>query len=177
MTLVARVGSEDLPLGAAIRGVAASIDRGVAIGEVRTMRQRLGVYLAYPRFRAVVFGGFAAFALLLAVVGLHGVLGQLVSQRTQEIGVRMALGARPVDVARMVARQGTAPVLAGLAIGIGCALSLGRYLASMLYGVKPQDPVTLACVSVTLLAAAAVAMALPARRAARTDPMAALRQE
>ena len=177
MALVARVGSEDLPLGAAIRGVAASIDSGVAIGEVRTMRQKLGVYLAYPRFRAVVFGGFAAFALLLAVVGLHGVLGQLVSQRTQEIGVRMALGARPADVARMVARQGGMPVLAGLAIGIGAALSLGRYLASMLYEVKPQDPVTLACVSVTLLAAAGVAMALPARRAARTDPMTALRQE
>jgi putative ABC transport system permease protein len=177
MNLLVRAGSDDLPVSAAIRGVAASIDAGVAIGEVQTMRQKLGVYLAYPRFRAVVFGGFAAFALLLAVVGLHGVLGQLVSQRTQEIGVRMALGARPADVARMVARQGTAPVLAGLAIGIGCALSLGRYLASMLYEVKPQDPVTLACVSVTLLAAAGVAMALPARRAARTDPMTALRQE
>jgi len=177
MALLVRVGSDDLRVSAAIRGVAASIDSGVAIGDVRTMRQRLAVYLAYPRFRAVVFGGFAAFALLLAVVGLHGVLGQLVSQRTQEIGVRMALGARPADVARMIAGQGGAPVLAGLAIGIGCALSLGRYLASMLYEVKPQDPVTLACVSVTLLAAAAVAMALPARRAARTDPMTALRQE
>jgi putative ABC transport system permease protein len=177
MTLAARVGGEDLPLGDAIRRVAASIDSGVAIGEVRTMRQALGVYLAYPRFRAVVFGGFAALALLLAVVGLHGVLGQSVSQRTQEIGVRMALGARPADIARMVARQGGAPVLAGLAIGVGCALSLSRLLASMLYGVKPQDPATLACVSVTLLVAAAVAMALPARHAARTDPMAALRQE
>ena len=177
MTLAARVGSEDLPLAAAIRGVAASIDSEVAIGEVRTTRQRIGVYLAYPRFRAVVLGGFAAFALLLAVVGLHGVLGQSVSQRTQEIGVRMALGARPADIARLIARQGGAPVLAGLAIGMGCALSLSRYLASMLYGVKSQDPVTLACVSATLLAAAAMAMALPARRAARTDPMAALRQE
>jgi predicted permease len=177
MMLVARVGREDIPLGAALRRAAAAIDGGVAVGEVRTMRQQLGVYLAYPRFRAVVFGGFAAFALLLASVGLHGVLGQAVSQRTQEIGVRMALGARPADVARMVARQGSGPVLAGLAIGIGCALILGRSLASILYGVKPQDPPTLMCVCMTLLAAAALAMALPARRAARTDPMAALRQE
>jgi putative ABC transport system permease protein len=141
------------------------------------MRQQLGTYLAYPRFRAAVLGGFAAFALLLAMVGLHGVLGQLVSRRTREIGVRMALGARPADVGRMVARQGGAPVLAGLAAGMACALWLGRFLAAMLYGVKPQDPATLAAVCILLLAVAGVAMALPARRAARIDPMAALRQE
>jgi putative ABC transport system permease protein len=177
MTLVLRTRNEDMPIADALRRTAAAIDPGVVIGNVRTMRQQVSTYLAYPRFRAVVFGAFAAFALLLAMVGLHGVLGQLVSQRTREIGVRMALGASPQDVARMVARQAGAPVLAGLAIGIGCALLLSRFLASMLYSVTPQDPVTLACVSMTLLAAAAVAMALPARRAARTDPMVALRQE
>jgi putative ABC transport system permease protein len=177
MTLVVRVAREDLPIDAALRKAAAAIDSRVAIGKVRTMRQQLGTYLAYPRFRAVVLGGFAAFALLLAMVGLHGVLGQLVSRRTREIGVRMALGARPADVGRMVARQGGAPVLAGLAAGMACALWLGRFLAAMLYGVKPQDPATLAAVCILLLAVAGVAMALPARRAARIDPMAALRQE
>jgi putative ABC transport system permease protein len=177
VTLVTRVSTESLPIAGALRKVAARIDKGAAIGQVRTMRQQLAVYLAYPRFRAVVLGGFAAFALLLAVVGLHGVLGQLVSHRTQEIGIRMALGARPEDVASMVARQGVAPVLAGLPIGIGGVLVLGRFLASVLYEVKAADPLTLVCVSVTLAAAAAVAMAAPARRAVRIDPVAALRQE
>jgi putative ABC transport system permease protein len=177
LTLVARVNSEDLPFGAALRKIAASIDSGMAVGDVKTMRQQLGVYLAYPRFRAVVLGGFAAFALMLAMVGLHGVLGQMVSQRTQEIGVRMALGARPADVARMVARQGGAPVLAGLAIGMAVTLWLGRFLASLLYGVEPQDPATPAAVCLLLLTVAGVAMVRPARRAARIDPMAALRQE
>ena len=140
------------------------------------MRQVLGNHLAYPRFRALVFGGFAAFALLLAGVGLHGVLSELVSQRTQEIGVRMALGAHPANIALMVARQGGAPVLAGLAGGIACTLWLGRYLSSMLYGVAPSDLATLVCVSGLLLLAAAMALALPARRAARVDPMEALRE-
>jgi putative ABC transport system permease protein len=177
VTLVARVSREGVPIGGAIRKAAADIDSGVAIGELRTMRQELGGYLAYPRFRAVVFGGFAAFALLLAVVGLHGVLGQLVSRRTQEIGVRMALGARPADVAYLVARQGGVPVVAGLVAGIGCVLVLGRVLASVLYGVKAEDAVTLACVCGVLGAAAGVAMAAPARRAVRIDPVVALREE
>jgi putative ABC transport system permease protein len=177
VTLLARLSREGLPIAGALRKAAADIDAGVAIGEIRNMRQELGAYLAYPRFRAVVFGAFAAFALLLAAVGLNGVLGQLVSQRTQEIGVRMALGARPADVAYLVARQGGVPVVAGLAMGIGCVLALGRVLASVLYGVKAEDAVTLACVCGVLGAAAAVAMAAPARRAVRVDPVVALRDE
>ena len=165
----------DFALAAELRRQAASIDPGVAIGETKTMRQMLGAHLTYPRFRALVFGAFAAFALLLAAVGLHAVLSELVSQRTQEIGVRMALGARPMDVARLVVRQGGAPVLTGLAIGLACSLWLGRFLTSMLYGVPARDPLTLAGVSVLLLLVAALALTLPARRAARIDPMDALR--
>ncbi len=119
---------------------------------------------------------FAAFALLLAAVGLHGVLGQLVAQRTQEIGVRMALGG-PSDVAALIAMQGGIPVVAGLALGLALSISLTRYLSSVLYGVRPRDPLTLAGVSLALLLVAAAAIAMPARRAARTDPMEALRQE
>jgi putative ABC transport system permease protein len=113
--------------------------------------------------------------LLLAAVGLHGVLSELVSQRTREIGVRMALGAKPRDVARLIARQGGVPALAGLAGGIVATLGLGRYLSSMLYGVAPSDLLTLLAVSLVLLVVAASALSLPARRAARVQPMEALR--
>jgi putative ABC transport system permease protein len=165
----------DVPLAAAFVRQTAAIDPDAAIGETQTMRQILGIYLTYPRFRAFVFGGFAVFALLLAAVGLHGVLSELVSQRTREIGVRMALGAKPRDVARLIARQGGVPALAGLAGGIVATLGLGRYLSSMLYGVAPSDLLTLLAVSLVLLVVAASALALPARRAARVQPMEALR--
>ena len=115
--------------------------------------------------------------MLLAAVGLHGVLGQLVVQRTREIGIRMALGAKPAAVARLVAAHGDFPVLAGLALGPGSTIVLGRYLASVLYSVRPHDPATLDGVSTVLLAAAALAAFLPARRAARIDPVEALRRE
>jgi putative ABC transport system permease protein len=165
-----------LLIGSVLRMAAASIDSGVAVGETKTMRQSLGTYLSYPRFRALVFAGFAAFSLLLAAIGLHGVLTELVTQRTPEIGLRMALGAKPADVARLVARDGAAPVLGGLAIGIACALWLGSALSAMLYGVGARDTATLACVSGVLLVAAGLAFALPARRAMKVDPMEALKE-
>ena len=172
-----RTVSESVPIGAALRREVAALDPGHALGEVESMRHSLSQFLAYPRFRAVLLAAFAAFALLLAAVGLEGVLSQLVAQRTAEIGVRMALGARPSDVAALIARQGGVPVAAGLALGLALAVSLARYLSSVLYQVRPRDPLTLALASLLLLAVAALAMAVPARRAARTDPMEALRQE
>jgi putative ABC transport system permease protein len=175
--LVIRAAGEDLPLGPAVQGAVAALDSGVPVGKPEWMRESLAAPLAYPRFRAIVLGGFAAFALLLAAIGLHGVLAQLVSQRAPEIGVRIALGARPAEVVRFVARQGGAPVLAGMAAGVAASLVLGRYLSGMLYSLRPYDPLTLAAVCAALLTAAALATALPARRAARTDPIAALRQE
>jgi len=174
-TLVVRTRRSQLSLVTALRQQIASIDAGVALGNTGTMRAMLGAYLSYPRFRALVFGGFAAFALLLAGIGLHGVLAELVSQRTQEIGIRMAVGARPADIARLIFRQGGAPVGGGLIVGIVAALGLGQFLESMLYGVAARDVTTLLCVSGILLAVAALALALPARRAARVDPMEALR--
>ena len=170
-----RTAADAVPIGAAIRREVAALDPNVAVRDLESMRHKLAAFLAYPRFRAVLLSAFAGFALLLAAVGLHGVLGQLVAQRTPEIGVRMALGARPADVAVLIARQGGVAVLAGLGIGLGLAMSLDRYLSSVLYGVRPRDPMTLVGVSLVLLAVAAAATALPAYRAAKTDPVDALR--
>jgi ABC-type antimicrobial peptide transport system permease subunit len=133
--------------------------------------------LAYPRFRAALLSGFAVFAVLLASIGLYSVLGLLVVQRTPEIGVRMAMGAQSSDVIRLIARQAGAPLAAGLGLGILGASALSRSLASVLYGVRADDPVTLVVVSLALISAGAAAAFFPARRAARIDPMAALRNE
>ena len=175
LSIAIRTASDAVPIGAAVRREVAALDPNVAVRDLESMRHKLATFMAYPRFRAVLLSVFAAFALLLAAIGLHGVLGQLVTQRTPEIGVRMALGASPADVARLIARQGAVPVLAGLGIGSAIAMSLTRYLSSVLYGVRPRDPVTLAGVSLVLLAVAAIATALPAYQAAKTDPVEALR--
>ena len=165
-----------IPIAAELREQAAAIDPNAAIGDVKTIRHEVDLHLSYPRFRAMIFAGFAAFALLLASIGLHAVLSQLVAQRTQEIGVRMAIGAQAADIALLIARQAGAPLLAGLAAGMLATLVLARYLSSMLYGVAPRDFTTLAAASAVLLVAAAFAMILPSRRAIRIDPAAALRE-
>lgn len=149
-----------------------------AVGDVRTMQQILDKeFLAYPRFRALLLGGFAALALLLAAVGLYGVLAQLVAQRTQEIGVRMALGARRFDILAAMLKEGMLFVGAGVAFGLGAAWLLTRFLAALLYGVEAMDPVILAGVSGGLIMASLLAVYIPARRAASVDPMVALRYE
>ena len=163
--------------GTDLRRAVAGIDESAAVGEVETMDARLGKMLAYPRFRAALFAAFAVFAVLLAAIGLYGVLGQFVVQRTPEIGLRMAVGARPADVLQLIARQAGGPLAGGLALGLAGASALSRSLASMLYGVQAGDPATFAGVSIALIAAGAIAAFFPARRAARVDPMTALRSE
>jgi predicted permease len=163
--------------GIDLRRAVKGIDETAAVGEVETMDKRLGRMLAYPQFRAALLSAFALFAVLLAAIGLYGVLGQFVEQRTAEIGIRMALGARPRDVIRLVARQAGAPLAAGLALGLAGASALSRSLASVLYGVEAGDPTTFAAVSLALILAGATAAFFPARRAARVDPMTALRNE
>ena len=177
VSIAIRASSDAVPIGAAIRREVAMLEPDVAMRDLESMHKQLARFMAYPRFRAALLTAFAAFALLLAAIGLHGVLGQLVAQRTQEIGVRMALGARPADVARLIAGQGGLPVVAGLAAGLAMAMTAARYLGSLLYEVKPRDPLTLIGASLVLLAVAAAAIAMPARRAARTDPIEALREE
>jgi putative ABC transport system permease protein len=163
--------------GATLQTAVREIDDGVAIGDVETMQERLGRVLAFPRFRAFLLGVFAAFALLLAAIGLYGVLRQFVAQRTQEIGVRMALGAQPGDLQRFIVLQAARPVLTGLALGLIGSFMMGRYLTSLLYDVRPGDPTTLLLVCSLLVAVAGLATFLPARRATRVDPMVALRNE
>jgi ABC-type antimicrobial peptide transport system permease subunit len=124
-----------------------------------------------------VLGGFAVLALLLAVVGLYAVLSQLVAQRTQEFGLRVALGASSWDIVRLVSVQGGVPTLTGLATGVLCAIVFERWLARLLYGASATDPMTLAGVGLIMLAMAAVAMLIPARKAMRVDPLTALRSE
>ncbi len=152
-----------------------ALDPGVRIANVETMQQVISRYLAYPRFRAVLMGGFAGLGLLLAVVGLYGVLSQLVGQRTQEIGIRIALGAQRRHVVGAIVREGMLLVAFGGAAGLAAAKWLTRFLASLLYGVKAQDATTLVGVTVLLIAAALLATYFPARRAASVDPIVSLR--
>jgi putative ABC transport system permease protein len=163
--------------GRSIERAITNIDREVPVGEVSSMRTLLGGYLAYPRFRSVVIDLFAALALLLAALGLHGLLSQYVSQRRREIGVRMAMGASTWDIVRVVSVQGGAPVVAGLGIGVVLTAALTRFIASLLFDVTPADPVTMIGAPLVLVAAAFVAVAKPARDAASVDPVVALRDE
>ena len=149
----------------------------VRISDAYPMQHELDRYTAYPRFRAILMGAFAAFALLLAVVGLYGVLAQSVVQRTQEIGIRMALGAQAGDVLRLIMKQGMLLTAIGAGLGLLAALLFARFLGSLLYGVRPEDPLILASVCLTLIVAALLATYVPARRATRVNPIDSLRAE
>ena len=176
MYLVVRSSVDPAGLERAVRAQVASLDPLLPLG-VRTMDDLLGRSVAEPRFRTMLLGIFAATALLLAAVGIYGVLSYTVGQRTQEIGIRMALGARGRDVLALVLGQGMALAGAGVAIGLVAALALSRLLAGLLFGVGPTDLPTFAAVSLVMVAAALLACYLPARRATRVDPMVALRAE
>jgi putative ABC transport system permease protein len=147
------------------------------ISQIRTMEQVLGESLAQRKFSLILMGIFAGLSVLLAAVGVAGVMAFLVAQRTQEMGIRMALGAQRNDVFALVLRQGMRMAFLGLAIGIAGAFGLTRLLSGMLYGVKPGDPLTFALVSAFLFCVAFMACWLPARSATRVDPMVALRYE
>jgi ABC-type antimicrobial peptide transport system permease subunit len=144
---------------------------------VRTMDERLSSAVAEPRFQALLLGTFAALALLLAAVGIYGIVAQSVAERTREIGIRMALGANCARVLRQVMAEGMALALTGVALGLAGALAAGRMLSALLYGVTASDPLTYAGASLVLTGIAAAACYLPARRAARVDPVIALRWE
>src|SRR6185312_12209226 len=176
-SLVLRAPANNVALGAAIQKQIAALDPSVPLGELQTMDERLSRALAYPRFRAVVLGLFAGLALLLAAVGLYGVLSQSTAQRTQEFGIRMALGAQKRDVLALVLRQGLVLIGAGLAAGLAATLCLTQFLSSLLYDVKATSPWILAGVSLLLIFVALLATYFPARRAAKADPTAVLRYE
>jgi putative ABC transport system permease protein len=161
----------------AVRQAASDLDPGEIIYAVETMRGVLEQTLAARRLAMILLSVFAGLALALACVGIYGVISYVVSERTREIGVRMALGAQQRDVLRLVLAQGARMTLLGTALGMAAALVLTRLLRSQLFGVSADDPVTFAGVAAVLLAVALAACWVPARRAARVDPMVALRNE
>ena len=181
LTLVVRASCtrgapcDPAPLVPAVRRAVWSFDRNLPVSEVWTMEQVARLANARPRFTLVLLGAFAVVALIHAAVGVYGVMSYAVSRRTHEIGVRLALGAAPTSVVKMVVREGMTVALTGAAFGVVGALLLTRSMSSFLYGVKPADPVTFVGVSLVLAGAALIATYLPARHAARTDPLRALR--
>jgi putative ABC transport system permease protein len=177
MSLVVRVQGSPLELVPAVRRVVASTSKQTPVYNIKTLAQLLSQSVAQPRFTTLLLGIFAALAVVLAATGLYGVISYSVAQRTHEIGIRMALGAEKSDVLKMVAGQGLKLALIGVGIGIIGALVLTRFLASLLFGVKPTDPLTFIAVSLILIAVALLACYIPARRAAKVDPIIALRYE
>jgi predicted permease len=161
----------------AIRQKLLASNRDMIVYDNESEEEVVARSIASQRFSLALLGAFAGLALLLASIGIYGVLSYLVGQRTREIGVRLALGAQRLDVLRMVLQDGARMTLAGAAIGIVAALGLTRLMASMLFGVKPTDPITFGFVAVVLCGIALLASYVPARRAAKVDPMVALRYE
>jgi predicted permease len=175
--LVVRTNARPEPLVAAIRKNIEQVDPTQAVTAVQTMQQYVATALARPRLYAWLLGSFAGLALLLAAVGLYGLMAYTVSGRTHEIGIRMALGARPAEVVSSVLMQGMRLTLAGLAVGVTGAIALVRLLASLLYGVGANDFANYAAVAALLAVVALIAVYVPARRASRVDPMVSLRHE
>ena len=174
MNLVVRASLDPAALTAAVRTQVRHLDPEIPVARVSTMEKLIDESVAQPRFRTFLIGIFSGVAMLLAAIGIYGVVAYSVSQRTHEIGIRMALGARRSDVLRMVVRQGMRLTLIGVALGVIGALALTRLTANLLFGVGATDPVTFAAISILLICVALLATYIPARRASRLDPMAAL---
>ncbi len=177
MNVILKAAGDPALLAAPLRRAVADLDRGVPVAGITTLEAIVRESIEQPRFFALLSGAFAILALSLAAIGLYGVLAYTVSQRTTEIGVRMALGATASEVFRLVIGEGLRLTAAGLVFGIVGSLAVGRLLTTMLFGVGPADPRIFAGTAVVLVAAAALACVIPARRATRVDPMIALRAE
>jgi predicted permease len=176
-TLVVRAEGDPRSLAPSIRAEVSKIDPALPLFDVKTMEEHMGVSLFPARVAASLLGAFGLLALLLAAMGVYGVVSYSVAQRTREIGIRLALGARARDVLRLVAGRGMALVAAGLVAGLAFALALTRYMEGVLYGVSATDALTFTLVVILLAAVALLACLVPARRATKVDPMEALRYE
>jgi len=175
--VVVRTGSAPLSDVGTIRRVTGQLSNERVLWGFETMEEIISDSLAAKRFAMMLLGAFATAAVLLASVGIYGVISYFVGQRTREIGVRMALGAQVSHVLRLVVGEGIELTLLGLCCGLTGAVGLTRFLSTLLYGVRPTDPLTFLAVSVLLAGVALLACYLPARRATQVDPLAALRQE
>jgi ABC-type antimicrobial peptide transport system permease subunit len=177
LSLVVRASGPATALLPSLRQAILELEPEVVFTDDSTAEQVAETTLAPTRIGAAVLGAFGGLALLLAAVGLYGLIAYSVSRRTREVGVRMAIGARPRDVLGLVLRQGLKLALAGVGVGVLAAAGVARVLESLLYGVSAVDPVSYAAAALVLLAAAALANALPAYRASRIEPMRALRHD
>ncbi|HKP13968.1 MAG TPA: FtsX-like permease family protein, partial [Blastocatellia bacterium] len=177
MMLVARTEGDPLNYVTAVRGEVQALDNDQPIASVYTMEQLMSESVARSRFSTTLLAIFAGIALILAAVGIYGVMSYAVTQRTHEIGIRMALGANSRAVMGMVIRQGMTIVVIGVAVGLAASFALTQTLSSLLFGVSAKDPLTFAAIAVVLTAVALAACAIPARRATKVDPMVALRYE
>jgi ABC-type antimicrobial peptide transport system permease subunit len=177
MSIVAKTTGDPMALASAVRSEVRALDPKLPLAQVRPMTDIVATSLSEPRFTSVLFGVFAGLALLLAAIGVYGVLSYLVTLRTREIGIRVAVGAGPRDVLRLVLNRGLALSMGGIVVGLIAAIPLARLVAALLYEVGALDPVTFVAVPLVLSIVALGASALPARRATRVDPVTALKTE
>jgi predicted permease len=168
---------DPLSLVGGIRKEVSALDPDQPIAVIRPMTEWVAMSAAGARYRTTLLGLFALLAMILAATGIYGVMSYSVAQRTQEIGVRMALGARPLDVLKLVVRQGMILALIGIVVGLAAALALTRVMSSLLFGVTERDPITFGVVAALLIVVAFIACFVPARRATKVDPLVALRYE
>ena len=176
-SLVVRTQGDPAALAGAIRREIRTVNPSALVTRVRTMDEVATEAIASPRLRAAVAGVFSLVALALGMLGVYGVMSYTVAQRTHEIGIRMALGARAEQVSGMVVARALKLTAAGLALGLAAAMGAARWISALLFGVQPADPLTIGATCLLLAAAAAAASYLPARRAARVDPATALRRD
>jgi putative ABC transport system permease protein len=175
--LVVSTNVDPLSLSATVRRTVWDIDKDQPVSNISTMENVLSESIAKQRFSMLLLGIFATLALVLAAVGIYGVMSYSVAQRAHEIGIRMALGAQRMDVLKLVVGQGLKLVLVGVALGLIAAFILTRVMSSLLFGISATDPITFIAISLVLISVALLASFIPARRATRVDPMIALRYE